>query len=103
MRKAWEKIIVALSTFDYLTTAQITRLLLSASSLTHMCEQMKLLVDRGYILTLGGIDVNLPLIYTLSSEGRQYASLLGTAKGKRVRPSEEKDKGHNPYFLKHTL
>jgi hypothetical protein len=103
MRKAWEKIIVALAAFDYLTTEQITRLLYSPASLTHVREQMKLLVENGYVLPLGGRDVNLPLIYTLSSEGRQYASLLGATRGKRVRPSEEKDKGHNPYFLKHTL
>ena len=29
--------------------------------------------------------------------------MLGAAKGKRFRPSEEADKGHNPYFLKHTI
>jgi hypothetical protein len=103
MRSAWEKIIVALAEFDYLTTAQITRLLYAASSLTHVREQMKLLVAENYVLPLGGRTVNLPLIYTLSSEGRNVAALLGTAKGKRVRPSEEKDKGHNPYFLKHTI
>jgi hypothetical protein len=103
MRKAWDKIIVALAAFDYLTAEQITRLLYSASSLTHVREQMKLLVDNGSVLTLGGRTVNLPLIYTLSSAGRHYASLLGATKGKRVRPSEEKDKGHNPYFLKHTI
>jgi hypothetical protein len=103
MRKAWEKIIVALAEFNYLTTEQITRLLYAASSLTHVREQMKLLVDNGSVLPLGGRTVHLPLIYTLSSTGRHYASLLGAAKGKRFRPSEEQDKGHNPYFLKHTL
>ncbi len=64
---------------------------------------MKLLVAEGYVLTLGGRAVNLPRIYTLSSTGRYYASLLGAARGKRFRPSEEQDKGHNPYFLKHTI
>jgi hypothetical protein len=29
--------------------------------------------------------------------------MLGAAKGKRFRPSEEADKGRNPYFLKHTM
>jgi hypothetical protein len=103
MRKAWEKIIVALAAFDYLTADQLTRLLYAASSLKHVQEQLKLLVDAGYVLTLGGRTVNLPLIYTLSSNGRHYASLLGAAKDKRFRPSEEADKGHNPYFLKHTI
>jgi hypothetical protein len=103
MRKAWEKIIAALAEFDYLTVAQITRLLYSPASITHVHEQMKLLVEKGYVLTLGGRAVNLPRIYTLRSTGRHYASLLGAARGKRFRPSEEKDKGHNPYFLKHTI
>jgi hypothetical protein len=66
-------------------------------------EQLKLLGDADYVLTLGRRTVNLPLIYTLSSNGRHHTSLLGAAKGKRFRPSEEADKGHNPYFLKHTL
>jgi hypothetical protein len=103
MRKAWGKIIVALAEFDYLTADQLTRLLYAASSLKHVQEQLKLLVDAAYVLTLGGGTVSLPLIYTLSSNGRHYASMLGAAKGKRFRPSEEKDKGHNPYFLKHTM
>jgi hypothetical protein len=103
MRSAWEKIIVALTEFDYLTVAQITRLLYSPASITHVHEQMKLLGENGSVLTLGGRAVNLPLIYTLSSTGRHYASMLGAARGKRFRPSEEKDKGHNPYFLKHTI
>jgi hypothetical protein len=47
--------------------------------------------------------VNLPLIYTLSGKGRQYAHLLGAPIETRFRLSEEKDKGHNPYFLKHTM
>jgi len=103
MRSAWEKIIRALAAFDYLTTAQITRLLYSPASLTHVREQMKLLVAEGYVLTLGGRNVHLPLIYTLSGTGRHYASMLGAAKGKRFRPSEEQAKGHNPYFLRHTI
>ena len=103
MRKAWERIISALAEFDYLTPAQITRLLYAPASLTHVYEQMRSLVDRGYVLTLGGRAVNLPLIYTLSGNGRQYAFLLGALPTTRFRPSEEADKGRNPYFLKHTI
>jgi hypothetical protein len=47
--------------------------------------------------------VNLPRIYTLSSNGRHYAALLGAPKPHRFRPAEEQDKGRNPYFLKHTM
>jgi Replication-relaxation len=103
MRKAWEKIIIALAEFDYLTAHQLTRLLYSPSSLKHAQEQLKLLVDADLAIAIGGRAVNLPRIYTLRSTGRHYASLLGAAKGKRFRPSEEADKGHNSYSLKHTI
>jgi hypothetical protein len=41
--------------------------------------------------------------YTLSGVGRTSASALGTAPRRRFRPSEEQDKGQNPYFMKHTI
>jgi hypothetical protein len=44
----------------------------------------------------------MPLIYTLSGVGRSFATAMGTSPRKRFRPSEEQDKSHNPYFLKHT-
>jgi hypothetical protein len=103
IRKAEERIISVLATFDYLTPAQITRLLYVPSSRNHVYEHMRSLIDGGFVLTLGGRAVNLPLIYALSGNGRQYASLLGAPTGKRFRPSEESDKGRNPYFLKHTI
>jgi hypothetical protein len=103
MRKAWERIISALAEFDYLTPTQIARLLYVPSSINHVYEHMRPLIDAGVVLPLGGRAVNLPLIYTLSGTGRRYASMLGATKGKRFRPSEEADKGHNPYFLKHTI
>ena len=68
-----------------------------------MQEQLKLLAEAGLALTVGGRAVNLPRIYTLSRTGRQAAALLGVPPSKRFRPSEEADKGHNPYFLKHTM
>jgi hypothetical protein len=103
IRKASEKIISALAAFDYLTASQLARLLYSPSSLTHVYEQMKSLVAGRLVLTVGGRAVNLPQIYTLTSKGRQYAASLGAATGTRFRPSEAAAKGHNPYFLRHTL
>jgi hypothetical protein len=103
IRKAWEKIIIALSEFDYLTTNQLTRLLYSPSSRKHVQEEMKSLMDASLVTAVGGKAVNLPRIYILSSNGRQYASVLGTPKTQRFRPSEEAEKGQNPYFLKHTM
>src|SRR5918997_4777845 len=103
IRRAWEKIIIALSEFDYLTTTQLTRLLYSPASFKHVQEQMKLLMDASLVTVIGGKAANLPRIYTLSSTGRQYAAVLGAPKTHRFRPSEEQEKGHNPYFLKHTM
>jgi hypothetical protein len=103
LRKAGERIISALAAFEYLTASQVTRLLYAPSSIKHVQEQLKLLVDQGLAITIGGRAVHLPLIYTLTSNGRHYAASLGVPTGKRFRPSEEADKGHNPYFLKHMM
>lgn len=96
-----EKIILALAEYEYLTALQITRLLYSLGSLTYVKDKLKSLVDSGYALSLGGRGANLPLIYTLSGEGRQYASFLGMPTAKRFRPSEEPKK--SVYFMRHTL
>ena len=64
---------------------------------------MKALVDNELAVAIGGRGIQLPLIYTLTGKGRRYASMLGAARPKRVKPSEEMEKGHNPYFLKHTI
>jgi hypothetical protein len=101
--KGVQKILHSLAAFDYLTAAQVTRLCYSKGSLTYVKALLKSLVDADLVLSLGGRGVNLPLIYTLSGTGSNFASVLGAAKGKRFRQSEEADKGHNPYFLKHTL
>jgi hypothetical protein len=101
--KGGQNILRSLAVFDYLTAEQVTRLCYSAGSITFVKALLKSLVDAALVLSIGGRDVNLPLIYTLSGIGRQYASLLGAAKGKRFRQSEEQEKGNNLYFLKHTI
>jgi hypothetical protein len=103
IRKAWEKIIVALALFDYLTAYQLARLLYSPASISRVRKELKSLTVASLALSLGGRAVNLPLVYTLSSKGRQCAASLGVSASRRLRPSEEKDKGYNPYFLKHTI
>jgi hypothetical protein len=103
IRKAWEKIIVALALFDYLTAYQLARLLYSPASISRVRKELKSLAAASLVLSLGGRAVNLPLVYTLSSKGRQCAASLGVSASRRLRPSEEKDKGYNPYFLKHTI
>jgi hypothetical protein len=101
--KGAQKILIALAVFGYLTAEQVTRLCYSAGSRTFVNALLKSLVDAALVLSIGGRAVNLPLIYTLTGEGRNVASLLGAAKGKRFRHLEETEKGHNPYFLKHTI
>jgi Replication-relaxation len=103
IRKAWEKILVALGLFDYLTAYQLARLLYSPASISRVRKELKSLAAASLVLSLGGRAVNLPLVYTLSSKGRQCAASLGVSATRRLRPSEEKDKGYNPYFLKHTI
>jgi hypothetical protein len=103
IRKAWEKIIVALALFDYLTAYQLARLLYSLASISRVRKELRSLAAASLVLSLGGRAVNLPLVYTLSSKGRQCAASLGVSASRRFRPSEEKDKGYNPYFLKHTI
>jgi hypothetical protein len=101
--KSAEKILVALAVFGYLTAEQITRLLYAPSSLSHVRKQLKHLVAGGFVLALAGKAVNLPLVYALSGVGRTYAAALGATPRKRFRQSEEQEKGHNPYFMKHTI
>jgi hypothetical protein len=101
--KGGQKILRSLAAFDYLTAAQVTRLCYAKGSLTYVKALLKSLGDAALVFSVGGRDVNLPLIYTLTGTGRQYASVLGALRGKRYRPSEELEKGHNPYFLKHTI
>jgi hypothetical protein len=101
--KAWDKIIVALSEFDYLTAHQLIRLLYAPSSLKYVQELLKALRDASLVTAAGGKAVNLPRVYTLSGTGRQYAASLGAPKTRRFRPAEEAEKSRNPYFLKHTI
>jgi hypothetical protein len=101
--KGAQNILSSLAVFDYLTAEQATRLCYSQGSRTYGQAAMKALVDNELALAIGGRGIQLPLLYTLTGKGRHYASMLGAAKGRRVRPSEEMEKSHNPYFLKHTI
>jgi hypothetical protein len=92
--KGAEKILAALSEFDYLTTEQAT---------AFVRKKLRFLVAKGLVFALGGRAVNLPLIYTLTSRGRTYAEILGEPTRRRFRPSEELEKTDNFFFMKHTL
>jgi hypothetical protein len=100
---AWERIILAIAEFDYLSAVQVTRLLYSPSSLTYVRERLKSLVDTGYLLPLAGRAVNMPRIFTLTVKGRRHAALLGVPPVRRFRPSEQQELGVNSYYMKHAL
>jgi hypothetical protein len=101
--KGAQNILSSLAVFDYLTAEQATRLCYSQGSRTYGQAAMKALVDNELALAIGGRGIQLPLLYTLTGKGRHYASMLGVTKGRRFRQAEEMEKGHNPYFLKHTI
>jgi Replication-relaxation len=99
-----QNILIALNLVDYATRAQLARLLDMESSRTYLRQTLSDHTAAGLVLCLPGSAKSQPHVYTLTRKGREYASqLLGTPTTKRFRPSEERDKAHNPYFMQHTL
>lgn len=97
-------LLVELAACDYLTPSQAARLLEKERSLTYIREQLRSLSTAKLVLSLEGGSVTMPRVYTLTRKGREYASLLcSTPTDKRFRPSEERDKARNEYFITHTL
>jgi protein involved in plasmid replication-relaxation len=101
--KGAEKILVLLAAFDYLTASQITLLAYAPNSLRFVRGKLNALVAAGFVICLPGRVVTQPRVYTLTGAGYTYASALGVATAKRVRPTEERDKAKNLLFLQHTL
>jgi hypothetical protein len=97
------EILVALSLFDYLTAAQITRLLYAPSSHAHVRKLLNTLVASGFVLPLTDRTMTMPRVYTLTETGCAYISALGMPERKRVRLTEERDKARNLFFLEHTI
>jgi Replication-relaxation len=98
------QLLVALAAFDYLTPSQAARLLQKETSLTYIRETFRSLAAEKLVLSLEGRSVTMPRVYTLTAKGREYASVLWKpTTGRRFRPSDERDKIRNPYFLRHTL
>jgi Replication-relaxation len=97
------KIIISLAVFEYLTASQLTRVGFAAFSIAYVRKQLKALVAQGLVLSLGGRAVNVPLVYTLSSRGRDYAGDAGMPVASRFRLAEEQEKGRNVFVLRHTI
>jgi hypothetical protein len=99
-----QQLLVELAACDYLTASQAARLLAKERSLTYIREQFRWLVSAGLALSLESRFVTMPRVYTPTRKGREYAGLLcGISSDKRFRPSEERDKARNEYFITHTL
>jgi hypothetical protein len=103
MPKRHTDILTALFGFEYLTAAQVTRLLYAKGSFTYVTTQLKALVDTGLALTIGGRGTSIPRIYTLTGKGRTYASSLSGQQPRRFRPKEARDKQTNLFFMRHLL
>jgi Replication-relaxation len=103
-KTATEKILTALLEFDYLTAQQLTTLLYGAGSLTYVRAKLRSLVAAKLVLALAGKSVGLPQVFTPTGKARVYASnFTGNATRLRFRPSEEREKADNLFFIKHTL
>jgi hypothetical protein len=101
---ASEKILSALLEFDYLTAQQLTTLLYRAGSLTYVRAKLRSLVAAKFVFPLAGKSVGVPTVFTPTAKARAYASnFLGNPTRQRFRPSEEREKADNLFFIKHTL
>jgi hypothetical protein len=106
-KSATEKILAALLEFDYLTAQQLTTLLYATGSLTYVRAKLRALVAANLVFALSGKSVGLPQlpqVFTPTGKARAYASnFLGNPTRQRFRPSEEREKAENLFFLKHSL
>jgi hypothetical protein len=104
---ATEKILSALLEFDYLTAQQLTTLLYATGSLTYVRAKLRSLVAAKLVFALSGKSAGLPQlpqVFTPTGKARAYASnFLGNPQRQRFRPSEEREKAENLFFLKHSL
>jgi hypothetical protein len=99
-----EKILSALLEFDYLTAQQLTTLLYGAGSLTYVRAKLRSLVAAKLVFALAGKSLGLPQVFTPTGKARAYASnFTGNSTRLRFRPSEEREKADNLFFIKHTL
>jgi hypothetical protein len=102
-------ILIALNRFNYLTTAQTSRLLYPnlKDNNRYSSRRLKRLVDGGYVLRLRDLPKPIygspPHVFTLARKGRQYINRLGIETAAYFRPSEEGSKAFNRMYMQHTL
>src|SRR5918992_628093 len=99
-----EKLLAFLALFGYLTAEQLRRVAgYQPKSLGFVRQKLNSLVAAGFVLALPGRFVTQPRVYALTATGYTSASALGVAMARRVRPSEERDKAQNRFFIEHAL
>jgi hypothetical protein len=100
---AQEKILASLGEFSYLTLDQIIALHYKQASRSYVRKEVKSLIAAGLALALPRQTVTQPRLFTLTGEGQRVVSHFGFVPPKRVRRSDEQEKGHNSYFVQHTI
>ncbi|MGA5823426.1 replication-relaxation family protein [Kitasatospora sp. NPDC094028] len=105
-----EAILRAVNRFQYMTAAQVGRLLYPRSHDENRYAQRRLrrLAEAGYLLRLRELPTprfgSAPHVFTLADKGRKHLTTRGLALGSSYyRPSEEQQKAWDNPFMEHTL
>jgi hypothetical protein len=98
-----EKILTSLGEFSYLTIDQIIALHYKEASRSYVRKEVKALLTAGLAMALPRATVTQPRLFTLTGDGQRVVSHFSGVATKRVRRSDEQDKGHNSYFVQHTI
>jgi hypothetical protein len=105
-----EEILRAVNRFQYMTAAQVGRLLYPQSHDDNRYVQRRLrrLVEAGYVLRLRELPTprvgSAPHVFTLADKGRRFVSGRGDPLASSYfRPSEERAKAEDNPFMEHTL
>jgi hypothetical protein len=103
LRSAPGKILQSLGEFSYLTIDQIIALHYQEASRSYVRKEVNALLTAGLAMALPRPTVTYPRLFTLTGDGQRFVSRFGCVPTKRVRRSDEQDKGHNSYFVQHTI
>jgi hypothetical protein len=97
------KILQSLGEFSYLTIDQIIALHYKEASRSYVRKEVKALLTAGLAMALPRATVTYPRLFTLTGDSQRVVSHFSGVPTKRVRRSDEQDKGHNSYFVQHTI
>jgi hypothetical protein len=97
------KILQSLGEFSYLTIDQIIALHYKEASRSYVRKEVNALLTAGLAMALPRATVTQPRLFTLTGDGQRVVAHVSGVPTKRVRRSDEQDKGHNSYFVQHTI